>query len=83
MQNFLIEQQQINLSIISPKYSSDFIKLYEKVNRSNGEFKLEKINNITYFTLLHKSIHLGEKNRAFQSYKIIDLNSQFNFFRKL
>ena len=52
----------VNLSIISPNFSPEFIKIYEKANSidssSDHTFKLEKINENVFFTLLHNSIEL-------------------------
>ncbi len=56
---------QINLSIISPKYSSEMIHLYEKINHANGEFKLDRLENNIFLVLLHNSIKLTG-NKVFE-----------------
>jgi len=53
---------QVNFSVVTPRYSPDLIKLYEKINQSNGEFKIEKVGGLNFCVLLHKSIQLIEEN---------------------
>lgn len=61
-------KKQISISMISPTYSAESIKLYEKINCSNGEFKLEKNQKSgqNFFVLLHKSIQLIEESEVVQ-----------------
>ncbi|RNA14418.1 hypothetical protein BpHYR1_028574 [Brachionus plicatilis] len=49
---------QVNLSIISPKYSIDWIKLFDRININSCDIKLDKIGNFNYLILLQNSIHL-------------------------
>jgi hypothetical protein len=53
-----LQKLQVNLSIVSPKYSPEFIRLYEKINGPNGEFKIERQNNNAFLVALHNSIQL-------------------------
>lgn len=76
-------KKQINLSIISPNYSVESIKLYEKINCSSGEFKLEKNQKSgqNFFVLLHKSIQLIEESEVVhQPASQIPLQQQQNSF---
>ena len=65
----------MNLSIISPKYSPDLVKLYEKVNHLNGDFKLEKHNSFTFLILMHTSIQtIGNNYRKYFYFYFKDVN---------
>jgi biotin carboxyl carrier protein len=66
------------LSIISPKYSPELIRLYEKINESSGELRIEQIKNISYYSLLHKSIHLTEYEQSLlpQSQSLLQQSQQ-------
>ena len=74
------------MSIISPKYSSELVKLYEKVNHTSGDFKLEKHNSFTFLVLMHSSIqligitfHNVLKLNVFKAFEDIFKNPKFIF----
>jgi hypothetical protein len=73
-----LTEKQISLSIISPNYSAESVKLYERVNGSNGEFKLERSQKSghNFFVLLHKSIQLVEESEVQQQTQQITFQQQ-------
>jgi hypothetical protein len=51
------------MSIITPRFMTNFVKLYEKANAnlcdlSKSELKLDKIHESVFCVLLHNSIEL-------------------------